>query len=77
METRIYLAAALITVALLLPRRARATCGEDCDSTYQSDVESCSQQFSDPEDGNDLSLCVQNSKDDYSSCLDDCASQND
>jgi hypothetical protein len=80
MKTKGYLAAAFVTVLvpfILFPGPARASCGEDCDSSYQSEVDSCSLTNDAPEDGEDLSLCVQSAKDDYQSCLDDCVNQNE
>jgi hypothetical protein len=53
-------------------------CGENCDSTHKSDIESCHLLYGDdPEDADELSSCIQNTRADYRSCLDDCESQVD
>jgi hypothetical protein len=66
-----------LILTLLGPTTALPACGEDCDSTYQSDVDSCHVQFSDPEDADDLANCIQNARDDYRTCVEDCADQTD
>jgi hypothetical protein len=53
-------------------------CGENCDSTYRSDIQTCHLSYGDdPEDADDLANCIQSARDDYRSCLDDCESQAD
>lgn len=56
----------------------RASCGEDCDSAYESDTDSCHSMYGDdPADANDLATCIQNARDDYRSCVEDCANRAD
>ncbi|MGB8684434.1 MAG: hypothetical protein WCD12_16225 [Candidatus Binatus sp.] len=67
-----------IIVAFGLPNKLNAACGEDCDSAYQSDVQSCHIMYGDdPEDADELSTCIQDARDDYRSCVEDCADQAD
>jgi|SRR6516165_3366292 len=55
------------------PGVAYATCGEECDATYSSDIDDCRSQFGDdPADADDLANCVQEARDNYRGCLDDC-----
>ena len=66
-----------IVVALwtLLSATAHATCGEECDTAYSSDIDDCRSQFGDdPADADELAACIREARDDYRSCLDDCAS---
>ena len=51
-----------------------AGCKSDCHDEYQSEVESCHQRYDDPDDADDLRQCIQNAKDDYESCIDECDS---
>jgi hypothetical protein len=65
----------LVALGTLLPGTANATCGEECDSQYSSDIDDCRSQYGDdPADADDLASCNQEARDDYRSCLDDCAS---
>jgi hypothetical protein len=61
--------------AVIPPNAANATCGEECDQQYSSDVDDCHSNFGDdPADADDLATCIRETRDDYRSCLDDCAS---
>jgi hypothetical protein len=61
--------------AVIPPNAANATCGEECDQQYSSDVDDCHSNFGDdPADADDLATCIREARDDYRSCLDDCAS---
>jgi hypothetical protein len=54
---------------------ANATCGEECDGQSSSAIDDCRSQYGDdPADADDLANCIQEARDDYRSCLDDCAS---
>ena len=44
----------------------------DCKDDYDSTVASCKMPYGDPEDMDDLRLCLQAAKDDYESCNEDC-----
>ena len=51
-----------------------AGCKSDCQDEYESEVESCHQQYNDPDDADDLRQCIQNAKDEYESCIEECDS---
>ncbi len=51
---------------------AWAGCKSDCKDQYESEVESCNSIHDDPEDSDDLRMCIDNAKDDYDSCIDGC-----
>ena len=56
------------------PGAARAKCGKQCDTSLSSDIDDCRLQYDgDPADADDLMRCIQEARDDYRSCLDDCA----
>jgi hypothetical protein len=60
---------------LATPSAAYATCGEECDGQYSSAIDDCRLQYGDdPADADDLAGCIREARDDYRSCLDDCAS---
>jgi len=44
----------------------------DCKDDYDFTVASCKMPYGDPEDMDDLRLCLQAAKDDYESCNEDC-----
>ena len=59
-------------------RLAKAACGEDCDTEYQSDVDTCHISYGDdPADAGDLALCIDNARGDYRSCVENCANEAD
>jgi hypothetical protein len=63
----------LLTLGMLAPDTVRPTCGRQCDASYSTDIDNCRLQYSDdPADADDLTNCVQEAKDDYRRCLDDC-----
>jgi hypothetical protein len=65
----------LFTLGTLVPGTTHATCGEECDGQYSSNIDDCRSQFGDdPADADDLATCIREARDDYRSCLDDCAS---
>jgi hypothetical protein len=64
---------ALATLAMVLPNAAIAGCGEECDAGYSSEIDDCRSRYGDdPGDADDLASCIQEARDDYRSCLDDC-----
>src|SRR6266446_2551931 len=65
----------LVMLAIVSPGAANATCGEECDGQYASEIDDCHSQYGDdPRDADDLTNCIQEARDGYRSCLDDCAS---
>lgn len=64
----------LLAWVVMSPSAAKATCGEECDQQYSSDVDDCHSNYGDdPADAEDLASCIQDARDDYGSCVDDCA----
>jgi hypothetical protein len=53
---------------------AWAGCKSDCKDQYESEVESCKSSYDDPEDSDDLRMCIDNAKDVYDSCVEECES---
>jgi hypothetical protein len=49
-----------------------AGCKSDCRDEYESEVDSCKLLYDDPDDAFDLQLCIQNAKDEYQSCIEEC-----
>jgi hypothetical protein len=68
-------ACVLAMLTIVSPGAANATCGEECDGQYASEIDDCHSQYGDdPRDADDLTNCIQEARDNYRSCLDDCAS---
>ena len=53
---------------------ASAGCKSDCKDQYQSEVDSCHLMYDDPEEADDLRMCLDNAKDEYDSCIEECES---
>jgi len=69
------IAGIIIAVVALPLRTAPAACGEECDGQYSSAIDDCRYHYGDdPADADDLTNCIQEAREDYRSCLDDCAS---
>ena len=49
-----------------------AGCISDCRDDYDSEVQSCKERYDLPDDAEDLQQCIQNAKDEYQSCIDEC-----
>ena len=54
-----------------------ADCKPDCRDQYDSSVASCNSFYDDPEDPDSLEICVDNAKDDYDKCLEECEDDNE
>ena len=52
--------------------RAIADCKSDCQDGYESEVESCKEQYDDPDDADVLKICIEDAKSGYESCIDEC-----
>ena len=75
MRSLALVAGIMVAVGVLPLRTAYATCGEECDGQYSSAIDDCRSQYGDdPADADDLTNCIQEARDDYRSCLEDCAS---
>lgn len=64
----------IISLVLIFVSIVWAGCKSDCRDEYDSEVESCKLMYDDPDDSDDLRMCIENAKDDYDSCKDDCNS---
>ena len=49
-----------------------AGCKSDCRDEYESEVESCRLLYDDPDDSDDLRFCIENAKDEFESCIEEC-----
>ncbi len=75
---RVMVLISLVAIVTAPPRAANAACGEDCDTEYQSDVDTCHSNYGDdPAEAADLAQCIDNSRGDYRSCVENCANQAD
>jgi hypothetical protein len=52
--------------------RSMAGCKSDCQQEYESEVESCQDQYDDPGDAGELTICIEHAKSEYQSCIDEC-----
>ncbi len=62
----------LALVLLLSGSQAWAGCKSDCLDEYQSEMESCKVNYDDPDDADDLRMCIDNAKSEYESCIEEC-----
>jgi hypothetical protein len=53
---------------------AVAGCVSDCREEYDSEVQNCQLLHDDPDDADDLKLCIGNAKDEYDDCAEECRS---
>lgn len=72
--TKKWLGFALVVLALLLPRISGAGCKSDCLDEYQSARQECVLLYSEPDDADDLQMCVENAKATYDDCIEECES---
>ena len=62
----------LAMIILISASPAWAGCKSDCQDDYQSEVESCRANYDDPDDADELQICMDNAKSEYDSCVNDC-----
>ena len=62
----------LASVLLLYLPNAWADCKSDCQDEYESAVNSCKEQYYDPDDADELQMCLDSAKGDYDTCIDEC-----
>ncbi len=62
----------LAAVLLLYLPNAWADCKSDCQKEYESATKSCEEQYGDPDDADELQMCLDSAKGDYDSCIDEC-----
>jgi len=53
---------------------AIAGCISDCRDEYASEVDSCHSQYDDPDEADDLRQCIENAKDEFDNCKEECTS---
>ncbi len=66
-----FLISLAVIFVLYLPN-AWGDCKSNCQSDYESTVKSCKEQFNDPDDADDLQMCLDEAKGDYDSCIGEC-----
>lgn len=66
--------AAAFGLALLAPSPATAGCVSACRDDYDSEVDSCRSDHDDPDEADDLRMCIDNAKDTYDECIHECRS---
>jgi hypothetical protein len=52
--------------------RSMAGCKSDCKEDYESEVESCKEQYDDPSDAEELKVCIDDAKSEYQACIEEC-----
>ena len=62
----------LAMIILISASPTWAGCKSDCQDDYQSEVESCRANYDDPDDADELKICMDNAKSEYDSCVNDC-----
>jgi len=64
----------LAALGLVLSFPAPAGCISDCRDEYDSELSNCRIMYDDPDDADDLQLCVDNAKAQYQDCIEECRS---
>ena len=64
-------------VSVGVPFPVWADCKSDCRGQYDSGVKSCNSFYGDPEDSDSLEICIDNAKDEYDKCLEECGNENE
>ena len=49
-----------------------AGCKSDCRQEYESEIESCNEQYDDPGEAGMLKVCIDDARSQYQSCIDEC-----
>jgi len=49
-----------------------AGCKSDCKEKYQSEVDSCHLLHDEPDEADDLRMCLQDAKEQYDNCIEEC-----
>ena len=49
-----------------------ADCQSECQDDFQSEAASCKENYSDPDDADELQTCLDNAKSSYEACLNEC-----
>ncbi len=75
MKFLISMAAVILLCGLLSGPRAWADCRSDCQEDYNSEVNSCREQFDDPDDADELKMCLNNALSEYNTCVNECEAE--
>ncbi len=62
----------LAVVLLLNLPDAWGDCKSDCQNEYELAVKSCKEQYNDPDEADELQVCLDDAKKDSDSCMDEC-----
>lgn len=62
----------LALVVLLHVPKVWADCKSDCQDEYQSEVNSCKTQYDNPDDADELQMCLDDARIEYESCIAEC-----
>ncbi len=68
-------AGVILLCGLLWGARAWADCRSDCQEDYNSEVSSCREQFDDPDDADELKICLDNALSEYNTCVNECENE--
>jgi hypothetical protein len=62
----------LLLFLLILAQPSYAGCKSDCIDEYQSEKEDCNNLYDEPDDADDLKICLDDAKDAYDDCIEEC-----
>ena len=62
----------LAIVIFISASSAGAGCKSDCLTDYQAEIESCRTNYNDPEDADELRICMNDAKKEYEDCIREC-----
>ena len=62
----------LVLIIFAFSLRSIAGCKSDCRDEYESEIESCNDQYDDPDEAGMLQMCLDDAKSEYESCIDNC-----
>lgn len=63
-----------LTLGVLALLPARAGCVADCRDEFDSAVQHCKLMWDDPDESDDLEMCLQDAKSQYQDCIEECKS---
>ncbi len=75
MKLLISTAMIILLCGVLWGPRAWADCKSDCQEDYNSEVNSCREQFDDPDDADELKMCLDNALNEYYTCANECETE--
>ena len=72
--TRKQLSLTLFLFSMVLPVGVHAGCKSDCRDEYNSAREDCMLLHEDPDEADDLQMCLADAKSQYEDCIEECDS---